>query len=78
MQAPTVGRVVHYVMPSNVEELDTHRAAIITAVGHNGAEQVVGLVWLTVFLPSGILTVSAPYDPAYMDGTWHWPEREDA
>jgi hypothetical protein len=76
---PTIGRVVHYVLPSGHHPGD-HRPAIITRVWSETC------VNLQVFTdgdndydhgPNVLRITSANYDA---DGTqpcsWHWPERE--
>lgn len=80
MSKPTIGRIVHYVLPSGPSVLE-HRAAIITGVRPSGE------VDLHVFF-------NGPYDPTPAESlyswvgcvrqdevehgpnTWHWPERQ--
>jgi hypothetical protein len=82
---PTVGRIVHFVMPGNSQ----HRPAIIVRVW---SEQCVNLQVFTDcmndLLPDGgqpapgvLWVTSASYQEPVAnqtDGprTWHWPERE--
>ncbi len=67
-QTPSISRIVHYVDVN----LD-HCAAIITAVGADGA------VVLTVFPRGGnpypVLHVVPLDEGRKATGTWHWPER---
>jgi hypothetical protein len=86
IQKPSVGRIVHYVLPSGPRKGE-HRAAIVTGAWGGFVAN------LTVFLdqpndviePSGSFIPqiaasgriwSADYDAAGAPGSWHWPERE--
>lgn len=86
-QKPSIGRVVHYVLPKG-PRAGEHRAAMITS-GWDGPNQNL-TVWLDqpTDLPDGVggdgswflRAWSAPYgenqpDGTYEPGTWHWPER---
>ena len=83
---PTIGRIVHYVLPAGSAHRGEHRAAMITGVHGDGVN-------LTVFVdqpgdasseksvchPDGQLLASAvdvKHDEQLSTGTWHWPERE--
>ena len=79
-QAPTIGRIVHYVVDRNLEE---HRPAIVVHV-HGDT-----MCNLQVFIDgprdtdlsfpnSGTFWASfIKNDEDYKEtGTWHWPERE--
>jgi hypothetical protein len=86
VQLPSVGRIVHYVIPSGPHRGE-HRPAIITQVWQPiEHESAPGMSNLTVFrgqaddFPSD--PVYAPqwvgsvcYCPNDTPGTWHWPER---
>lgn len=74
-QAPSVGRVVHYVShgsPDGTHPTGEHRAAIITEVYGDAAD----IAGLCVLNPNGMyFQRSTRYDPtATIPGTWHWPE----
>lgn len=73
-QAPSVGRVVHYVSPRG-----GHRAAIITILDNIGlADPFISHpeVSLCVFNPDGLAFLTAvPFDADGEAHTWHWPER---
>lgn len=86
-QKPTLGRIVHFVLPSTSPRAGEHRAAIVTGAWG-------GLVAnLAVFLDQpedvskttsnlapevGVVAKawSADYSDEFRPGTWHWPERE--
>lgn len=73
MEAPTVGRIVHYVSygtPGGEFESE-HRAAIVTSVIEGSM-----FVGLCVLNPTGMFfNLAVPYDAGGSGGTWHWPER---
>lgn len=81
---PSIGRIVHYVLPEHSGRVGEHRAAIVTNT-FGGM-----LANLTVFLdqsaddPAGVVGAhtmrgwSVEYDESCKPGTWHWPEREPA
>lgn len=79
--APTVGRIVHYVLPTGPQR-GAHRAAMVSDVSESG------LVSLHVFklgqrdtgnpafTPRVDLIDDVKHDEDGMyPGTWHWPER---
>jgi hypothetical protein len=68
MEAPTVGRVVHY-----VNERGTHCAAIITGVGVNNHCAL--HVFSSHLDDEASYRRAAEYDEAKMHDSWHWPER---
>lgn len=80
-QKPSIGRVVHYVLPADSKRAGEHRAAIMTSA-FGGENQN-----LTVLLDQSDDTGlgdflwikrawSAPYDATgTRPGSWHWPER---
>jgi hypothetical protein len=85
-QAPTVGRVVHYVSLGTPggEYTSQCRAAIVTEVvdvgGPYDAESQNAVprepLGLAVFNPSGMFFNEAEHDEFdKAGGTWHWPER---
>lgn len=75
---PSVGRIVHYVLPDG-RNRGTHRPALIVAVWsetivnlqvftdgpNDGNDYVTGQVWRT----------SVRFAEEGDFGTWHWPER---
>lgn len=76
---PSIGRVVHYVLPDG-PNIAAHRPAIITDVREDGT------VDLQVFstgdgtgvgdaLPGVFRQAAVPHDDSHQTGTWHWPER---
>lgn len=85
--SPTVGRIVHYVLPEGKSQGE-HRPAIVVHVWSHSHEYG-GSVQLQVFTDSGedrayndglpqvMWATSVKFDPTAGDlGTWHWPERE--
>lgn len=77
MQQPSIGRIVHYILPTPHVAAGAHCAALIVAVGENS-------LTLKVWKPDGeeIVTVNPPHQDlgagtaAHAEfGTWHWPER---
>lgn len=79
---PTIGRVVHYVLPDGPNAGD-HRPAIICRTWPDGSGVPTSTVQLQVFpdgANDGLTNVewmtSVPFDAAGAEGTWHWPERE--
>jgi hypothetical protein len=80
-QAPSVGRIVHYVAfgtPGGEYPSNLCRAAIMTTAGaSSGIGEVVGEVALCIFNPTGLhFRESVPQDERLKQpGTWHWPER---
>jgi hypothetical protein len=84
---PTVGRIVHYVLPHG-RSAGQHRPAIIVRVwGEDqvavGAlpESALGTVQLQVFtdqdndeMPQVLWATSAMHNEERLFGTWHWPE----
>lgn len=84
---PSVGRIVHYVLPSG-PSMGEHRAAIITRIWGSGEHA--SSVQLTVFtdsnaegtyndqIPNPLWATSVTEDPTGVrHGSWHWPERVD-
>jgi hypothetical protein len=69
--APSIGRIVHYVLPTHYAPV--HCPALVTEVL---AEQI---VHLTVFAPPPYPTIeqrmAITYDDSGYPNTWHWPER---
>lgn len=87
-QAPSVGRMVHYVSygtPIRADGTQAYssqcRAAVITEVWYSDARltQPSGTVGLCVLNPSGVFFHdSIDYcddEDSRLPGTWHWPER---
>ncbi len=78
---PAVGRIVHYVLPSNRQCAGEIRAAVITRA-HNPctAEIHPGMSNLKIFLDGSSdlgeadWVGSVMYDANGAPGTWHWPE----
>lgn len=78
---PTIGRIVHYVLPDGLNAM-AHRPAIITDVREDGT------VDMQVFttgdgsgvgdgLPGVFRQAAVRADEKdRMAGTWHWPERD--
>jgi len=80
MSKPAVGRIVHYVVPTNGPDDDACRAAIITRVKEAPNVAHSGIVDLCVFESNGKkFVLDVPFVLAHrrIEGTWHWPERED-
>ena len=84
-QKPSIGRIVHYVLPSG-RNAGEHRPAIIVKIW---GDQPGAAVQLQVFtdsdpagsnndmIPNPSWRTSVMEDPmAEKPGTWHWPERE--
>jgi hypothetical protein len=78
MQKPSVGRIVHYVLPTPHKLAGAHCAAMIIAVDNDDS------VTLQVTKPDGeqLTTVNPPHQDfgagtaAHEEfGSWHWPER---
>lgn len=77
MLQPTVGSLVHYVLPDGIS-VGEHRPAIVVKIwtptcvqlqvftdsSNDGREYASGIVWKT----------SVVYDEGKQMGTWHWPE----
>jgi len=91
---PTIGRIVHYVLPEGRSAGD-HRPAVIVRVW--GEDQVragtlpasaLGTVQLQVFVDDSndgfeaetvaVWKTSVIHDETGKPNTWHWPEREEA
>lgn len=88
-QAPTIGRIIHYVLPDG-KNLGEVRAAMVTNVFPGVDEGICnGTVFLDELNDSGSSRYfgSAKYDEStrgdpdivgvvhYKPGTWHWPPR---
>jgi len=85
-QHPSVGRIVHYVLPSHSARAGEIRPAIITQVwtdlDHASSP---GMCNLTVFRDQSNDFAEPGYGPVWAGsviysadnapGTWHWPER---
>jgi hypothetical protein len=85
---PTVGRIVHYILPKGFRNVGEHRAAIITRVWDSEPSEE-SAVQLTIFMDGvGESHINGDYvdslrygnrakqDPeAKKEGTWHEPER---
>ena len=73
MNAPSVGRIVHYVAfgtPGNEYPPGVHRAAIITAVIPED-----DVISLCIFNATGLhFRDLVRYSDNQQPGTWHWPE----
>lgn len=71
-EAPTIGRIVHYMQPGDDPMFDVPLAAIVTGPA------LFGVVDLTVFPPGGksypVENVAHADDAASM-GYWFWPPR---
>lgn len=87
-QKPSIGRIVHYVLPSGPSRGE-HRPGIIVRVWPE-SETYGGTVQLQVFtdnnaqngfyndqLPCPLWATSVKYDESGTEGTWHFPERVD-
>lgn len=82
-QNPSIGRIVHYVLPASYDRAGEVRAAIITRA-HNPctAEIHPGMSNLHIVLDGANdlgerdWVGSVMYDPTGAPGTWHWPPRE--
>lgn len=78
-QAPSVGRMVHYVSYGTPggEYTSQCRAATITEVSHDGPDLHGPVVSLAVLNPTGMFfNQDVTQDEArHAGGTWHWPER---
>lgn len=86
VQKPSVGRIVHYVMPPRHEGAPPAvRPAIVVHVWSESGAYPLPLVQLQVFVDgtndgaehtSGVAwRTSVRYDPEGAPGTWHWPAR---
>ena len=82
---PSVGRIVHYVLPSG--QVGAHRPAIVVHVwpGGSGNPYPDGeTVQLQVFMDGSNdwyftsihWATSVTHDEGKAPGTWHWPESE--
>lgn len=80
VQAPAVGRIVHYIAygtPGGEHPAGAHRAAIITQTYHQlGGGVHPTRVDLAVLNPTGMFfNQEVEMDPSgRKSGTWHWPE----
>lgn len=78
-QAPSVGRIVHYVSYGTPggEYTSECRAAVITEVLNPGDPDIGETVGVAVLNPTGIfLNRGIEHDEdERTGGTWHWPER---
>ena len=71
-EAPTVGRMVHYVL-TGVESPQADRAAIVTEVYQDGT-RAAGFIGLAVFGSEELLfKPHVRYDVEMRPDTWHWP-----
>lgn len=72
MQLPSIGRIVHFVDPTNGH----HQAAVITSVDEVGVGAVVQSVCLSILGCDFIrFERDVAHDPeGRREGTWHWPE----
>ena len=71
-EAPSVGRIVHYVL-EGVESPHADRAAIVTEV-YDDETRAAGLIALAVFGFEEILfKPHVRYDAERRPDTWHWP-----
>ena len=86
-----IGRIVHYVVDASTlrftlcdkGHVGQHLPALVTAVSEKWA-----VAHLTIFPPGGIgsglsrqvavTKDNVKFDPNQGEGTWHWPERDDA
>jgi hypothetical protein len=83
-QLPSIGCIVHFVLPEGSPRKGEHRAALITGAwpGVPNAnlnvyfDQNDDLAEAKTFHVQGRVW-SAPYDESGAPGTWHWPEREE-
>lgn len=83
-QLPSIGRIVHYVLPDESPRKGEHRAALITGthLGETDAnlnvyfDQVDDVPHVKTFHVQGRVA-SAKYDETGKPGTWHWPERSE-
>ena len=83
---PSVGRIVHYVLPEQSPWKGEHRAAIVTRVWQPlSHESAPGMSNLAVFKGQSLdskdegasfMVGSVLYSEEAKPGTWHWPERE--
>lgn len=86
---PTVGRIVHYVLPGGSRNEGQHRPGIVVHIWSDRMEYG-GLVQLQVFtdsdkdgryndqLPPVYWATSVKQDEeAKAPGTWHWPEWDE-
>ena len=89
---PTLGRIVHAILPSGHKHQGGHRAAIVTAVylDRTGQTSEASAVDVTVFLQTGetagdwqggpglmFLTELKQDASAKNNGSWHEPERAE-
>lgn len=85
----TVGRIVHYVshgtpvQPDGSQAFESCcRAAIVTAVGTDGAASLCILNPTGMFFNEDVphaedkMVPIGHYEEYHRPGTWHWPERE--
>ena len=82
-QNPSVGRIVHYVLPAGRRYAGEVRAAIITramnrcdAAIHPGMSNLHIVLDGANDLDEADWVGSVMYDPAGTPGTWHWPPKE--
>ena len=84
-QDPSVGRIVHYVLPASSKWPGEHRPAIVTQVSQPlSHESAPGMSNLTVFKGqsgdseqegASFMAGSVLFSSDPKPGTWHWPER---
>lgn len=80
MDKPSIGRIVHYVLPVS-KNAGAHRPAIIVKINDDNAETV-NLKVFTDGLNEGSAYITDTWVPDVEQdeedadgGTWHWPER---
>lgn len=78
---PSLGRMVHYVIPDGCANAGDHRPAIIVRVWPDTVNLQVffdgdGTPHLNDGQLNTLWKLSVPYSAEPKAGTWHWPERE--
>lgn len=83
---PTIGRVVHYVLPNQSPNVGEHRAATIARVDGDLVRLTVNKAAADDFQGAEadivhgkgatVLLADVRHDEEKAPGTWHWPERE--
>jgi hypothetical protein len=73
-QKPSIGRIVHFVLPEGHQNGGQHRPAIVMAT--DGDSVILHVFHLRNEPESFYNRVAQQDQERKAPGTWHWPERE--